>query len=296
MRPGEAGIEAAGSQSRTAVQSAGSGLTCGQLALQGAFERFSQASERLQAKYTLLLGETEDLRARLQEKDAEIARSARLAMLGETAAAIAHEVRNPLGSIKLFLSLLRQDVCDRPETLKLTDEIAKSISTLDNVVSNVLQFAKNKTPPFAPLNAHSIIQEQVSLVWPDREQGVQIVLDLKANPYVRGNECGLRQVFYNLLLNALQAVRYAGVIEVHSRDGGDGGFEAIIKDNGPGIEAGMEESIFEPFVSRRAGGTGLGLAIVKQIIEQHGGKIKVANQDGAIFTIWLPRKAEGRDR
>mgnify|MGYP000163471721 CR=1 FL=1 len=267
------------------------GSNAERVSLERAMQRFYAAGARLEAKYESLHREVEELRRRLREKDAEIARSARLAMLGETAAAIAHEVRNPLGSIKLFLSLLRQDVSDRAESLRLVDQINRSVLALDNVVNNILHFAKNRTLQFSPLNLHSLLQEQISMLLSGESKGLQVVLDLKGNPYVRASECGMRQVFYNILLNAAQAMCFQGTLIVRSSDLPDGGLELTIKDNGPGVREDILAKIFEPFVTTRPQGTGLGLAIARQIIEQHQGSIEVKNANGAVFILRLPRVA-----
>ena len=106
-------------------------------------ERFNESSSKLELRHSVLMKEIEDLREQLRKKDEEMKRSERLAMLGETAAALAHEVRNPLGAIALFVSMLKNDLSQYPQPLALVEEIEKSISSLDQVVSNVLHFAKN---------------------------------------------------------------------------------------------------------------------------------------------------------
>ena len=260
--------------------------------LQLAFKRFSEAGHRLEKKYELLRHEAEELRARLREKDAEIARTARLAMLGQTAAAIAHEVRNPLGSIKLFVSLLKQDLADRPDSLQIVDGINKSLATLDNVVANILQFSRQQKSSFAPVNIHSIIQEQAATLLPADRQSLSVRLDLQALPFISGNEHALRQVFCNLILNAFQAMRYSGNLSIRTWNADEGVFKAAVSDSGPGIPEHILCNIFEPFVTSKNEGTGLGLAIVKKILSEHHGHIEAANGEsgkGAVFTITLPR-------
>lgn len=242
----------------------------GAATLQLAFARFSEAGSRLEKRYSELSRETEELRRRLKEKDAEIERSAKLAMLGETAAAIAHEVRNPLGAIRLFTSLLRQDLRERPESLQLVDEIEKSLTVLDHSVENILQFARKQKPSFAPLNLHALIQEQSDLLLRAQKSELRIELELGANPYIRGNEHALRQVFYNLFLNAAQAMHWNGCIRIKSADQAPGSVSICIHDSGPGIAESVRTRLFEPFVTTRSEGTGLGLAIVRQILESHG--------------------------
>ncbi len=272
----------------------GTGLDAGtdRVSLQAAFLRFTEASRKLEDRYEALRNETEELRKRLREKDAEIARSARLAMLGETAAAIAHEVRNPLGSIKLFVSLLRQDLEGESSSLELLDGVDKSLCSIDNVVSNILQFARSQTPSMSPLNIHSIIQEQVKVLVPAGKTEVSVNLDLKGMPFVIGNEHGLRQVIYNLLLNSLQAMHYRGEIAISASSRPGGGIDVKVRDNGPGIPESYLATIFEPFVTSKNEGTGLGLAIVKKILAQHGAQIEARNEGGAMFTITFPQRVK----
>lgn len=265
--------------------------------LKDAFARFSEASERLEQKYQTLLEETKVLREALRQKDLEIKRQERLAMLGETAAAIAHEVRNPLGAIKLFISLLRQDVADKPESIKLVDQVDTSIAALDHVVSNILQFSKERKLTVTPVNVHSIIQEQL-LSFPRSESNqATFALELTAAPYLLGNEASLRQVFYNLFHNALQATSYQGHITIRTSERADSNLVITITDSGPGIPEDIQDKIFEPFVTSKNEGTGLGLAIVKQIVEQHGGMIDAANTgSGAMFQIVLPKNFKGEQQ
>ena len=258
------------------------------IALNEAFTRFSETSQRLQMKYEELVSETLTLRETLAEKEEEIKKRERLSMLGETAAALAHEVRNPLGAIKIFVSLLRSDCSDRPDSVQLIDQIDQSVNALDHVVSNILQFSKDRKLLFAPINLHSVIQEQL-LHFPRTEANQAVFeLVLRGSPYVLGAESALRQVLYNLILNSLQATSYKGSILITAQDTKNG-TRLVIRDNGPGIAPELLNSIFEPFVSSRNEGTGLGLSIVKQIIEQHSGRITASNDNGAVFTIDLPR-------
>ncbi len=256
--------------------------------LEQAFERFNEASKRLEVRYEALLKETEALREQVREKDLAIKRSEKLSMLGETAAAIAHEVRNPLGAMKLFVSLLQRDMADRPESSKLLSHIDQNISTLDHVVSNILQFAKKQTVSFSPVNLHSILREQVEHFRLGPVSSV-ITMDLEGEPFIMGSEHSLRQVFYNLLLNAQQATRYQGRITVISRRSGNGELELRVRDNGPGIDASVLQKVFDPFVTTKNEGTGLGLAVVRQIVEEHGGTITATNNGGAEFTIRFSR-------
>jgi two-component system sensor histidine kinase AtoS len=254
-------------------------------------ERFNESSERLELRYGALTTEVEELREQLQRKEEEIKRSERLAMLGETAAGLAHEVRNPLGAITLFLSMLKVDIEDRPQALELVEEIEKSISSLEHVVSNVLHFAKSTKVQRVPVNIHSVVREVCSHFSSLYAPPATIALVLKGDPFVLADDQALRQCLYNLMTNALQATGYRGAIqlEVAESCAGDS-LTIVVRDDGPGIPAELQSKIFEPFSSGRCGGTGLGLSIVRRIIEAHEGTIMVRNAPGAEFTIRLPRK------
>lgn len=256
-----------------------------------ALERFNESSSKLERQHSALIQEVEDLRAQLLRKDEEIKRSERLATLGETAAALAHEVRNPLGAITLFLSMLRNDVEDRPEAVNLVDEIEKSVASLDHVVSNVLHFAKNNSLRMAPLNLHSIVREVADHFSNLYAEMVEVVLDLSGNPYIVGDEQALRQCLYNFITNSLQAMEHNGRIEIYVCDCADGdGITLSVRDSGPGIPAEIMPELFEPFVSGRQEGTGLGLSIVRRLIDAHGGSISASNSPGATFVVNLPRR------
>lgn len=298
-----------------------------------AFERFSQASKRLEERYLELRAETDDLRSRLRVKEQQVKRSERLALLGETAAAIAHEVRNPLGAMKLFVSLLREDVVDRPTSLEIVMQLDKSIDGIEHVVANILRFSRDQKLEFSPLNLHALVQEQVDYQRlavagsasagnsaavianepaansANCQPAIQFEVEFQGLPFIIGNAEALRQLLSNLILNARQALRTSGLIRIEVADyvepaAGDGcsagaGFHGAaavrlsIRDNGPGITEELLERVFEPFVTTKNEGTGLGLAIVNQIVSQHGGTISVRNVPGAEFTIILPRVAQG---
>lgn len=264
-------------------------------ALSQAIERFSEASSRLEARYEALRHEAEELRRQLAEKDRELKRSEKLAVLGETAARFAHEVRNPLGAMRLFVSLLQRELNDRPQSLELLDQIGNSMTAVEHVVSNMLTFAKRAPRQFAPINLHAIILgEMAQFERAYAARGLKLRSELSGNPFLQGSEHELRQVLHNLLLNAAQATAYNGTIEVLARDCG-AQLELMIRDNGPGIPAALMENLFDPFITSKSDGTGLGLAIVRKIISEHQGDITVGNGAGACFTIVLPRSQKSTD-
>lgn len=262
-------------------------------ALLDVLRRFNESTEKLEAQHAFLIREVEDLREQLRVKDEEMKRAERLAMLGETAAGLAHEIRNPLGAITLFVSMLKADLSDRPESFDLVEQIEKSIKSLDGVVSNVLHFAKNQRLRCAPLNVHSVVQELVghfsSLYSPQSCFEVTVT----GNPFVFGDEQGIRQCLYNIVNNSLQAISYAGTVRVAVSDDSRGdGVMIVVSDDGPGIPTEIIGKLFQPFTSGRREGTGLGLSIVRRIVDAHGGEVSARNTPHAEFSIWLPRKAK----
>lgn len=262
--------------------------------LLGVIERFNESTAKLESRHVELLNEISELQEQLRQKDEEVKRSERLAMLGETAAGLAHEIRNPLGAITLFVSMLRRDLQDRPDSLELLDQVDRGIRSLDGVVSNVLHFAQSKRLRVSPVNVHSVVQELqqhfVSLYSPQCHFDVK----LSGNPFIKADEQGVRQCLYNIILNALQAVSFAGTITVVVADATDeDGVSIVIKDDGPGVPEQIMGRLFEPFTSGRREGTGLGLSIVRRIVEGHGGVVTVRNTPSAEFSIFLPRLGSG---
>jgi signal transduction histidine kinase len=261
--------------------------------LVGILERFNESTDRLETRHRELQGEIESLRSELRKKEAEIKQNARLAMLGETAAGLAHEIRNPLGAIALFVSMLKEDMSDRSDSLALLGEIEKSIKSLDAVVSNVLHFAQEKVGVAKVCNAHSIVQELVQHFSSLYSPQCAIEADLRGSPFYLGDEQGIRQALYNLIINALQAVSFAGCITIRAYDSEER-LVIEVQDDGPGVPEGIRENIFEPFTSGRSDGTGLGLSIVRRIVEAHRGEIALDDGIVTVFRIRLPKGSNQR--
>jgi signal transduction histidine kinase len=255
-------------------------------------ERFNESSSKLELQHTALMREVEDLREQLRVKDEEIKRSERLAVLGETAAALAHEVRNPLGAMSLFVSMLKGDLGERPQSIELVEEIEKSISSLNQVVSNVLHFAKHNKLNLSPTNLHSIVHEVGHHFTSLYGASAKLHVSVRGNPFIVADAQALRQCLYNLITNSLQITGFAGAIAITVSDNdAEGPVSMVVRDNGPGIAEQIIPRLFEPFASGRREGTGLGLSIVKRIVAAHGGEISARNTPGAEFTMVLPRRA-----
>jgi signal transduction histidine kinase len=193
--------------------------------------------------------------------------------------------------------MLKGDLADRPDSLHLVEQVEKGIRSLDGVVSNVLHFAQNKRLRVGPMNLHSVVQELhhhfASLYSP--QSSFEVVLT--GNPFIRGDEQGIRQCLYNIIINALQAVSFAGAISISVADDEEREVVRVeIEDDGPGISNEIMKRLFEPFASGRREGTGLGLSIVRRIVEAHGGTVRAENTPHARFTIEIPRNAKGETK
>ncbi len=137
--------------------------------------------------------------------------------------------------------------------------------------------------------AVALIQEQIGLVENLHKGKATVGAEVAGNAFIPGDEHGLRRAIYNLLLHGVEATKYTGTISVLCSDLDQSTLVVEMRDNGPGIPEKILPRIFEPFVTSKNEGTGLGLAIVKRIVTQHGGTIEARNDNGAVFTITLPR-------
>jgi two-component system sensor histidine kinase HydH len=243
-------------------------------ALLGAFEQFRRASERLEERYAVLKSETEQLRRQIREKDIAIKKAEKLATLGEAAAAIAHEVRNPLGAMKLLVSLIKEDVAGKPDTTVLVDQMGRSIESLEHVVTNILHFSAGKKLVLAPVNIHALVHECAEQLRAQSPHTLHVVTALEGNPFIRGAEHALRQIITNLCMNGVQAMKQHGTLTLVCKEVGDHTV-LTVRDTGPGFPAAVRERLFEPFVTTKNEGTGLGLAIVKKIVDEHGASISI---------------------
>jgi PAS domain S-box-containing protein len=226
-----------------------------------------------------------------REMQERLVESERLAAVGEMAAHVAHEIRNPLAGIRAGCEVLftRGDVAE--EAREIGHEVVHQIDRLNQTVSELLQFAAPRKIETAPEDLKPLIDRVVSQF---REhpasRGVSIERHaLEELPRARVDKRQLEQVFYNLLLNAAQAMRHAGSITISAAR--DGGFvEIAVRDTGPGLPAEARDRLFQPFFTTRTEGTGLGLAIVKKIVSAHGGAVEASNRPagGAEFRVRLP--------
>ena len=226
-------------------------------------------------------------------------RGERLSAMGEMAVELAHEIRNPLGSIELFASLLEKELPPEADSGRWAENIRIGSRSLNNIVSNMLHFANPLSPAFAEVDVHDVIEEVLRFMEPImRQREVNVAKHLTAvGPIVYGDRELLKQVMLNLVMNSMQAMPSRGTLAVGTRDvdqlpGGApcGGLEVRIQDSGVGIPPENLARVFDPFFTTNRNGTGLGLSVVHQIVDKHSGFIRVesAENAGTTFTIVLP--------
>lgn len=232
---------------------------------------------------------------RIKELEEQAARSTRLTAMGQMAASIAHEIRNPLGSIELFSSLLKKDLNDDKNKQLLTEHISTSVKRMNNIITNLLLFTKTQKISLKTLNLKRLIDETINYtidMAPDKKINVRRDYTI-SNAEIQGDPDLLKQVFLNLFLNSIQAVETIDKpkLEVNLSENNNKIF-VTIKDNGCGIPEDKIKSIFDPFFTLKDKGTGLGLSIAHNIIIAHNGTITVKSKQGkgAEFLIELPKK------
>ena len=233
----------------------------------------------------------------LQEQNKRVER---LSAMGEMAVELAHEIRNPLGSVELFASLLEKEVSG--DLKRWAENIRIGSQSLNNIVSNMLHFANPLSPAFTEVNVHSVIEDVIAFTNPIMSQRkVRILKDLKAErPVVRADAELLKQMMLNLIMNAMNAMPSEGSLMVQTRNAGQiedsvPGLELKIQDSGFGIPPENLDRIFDPFFTTNRKGTGLGLSVVHQIVEQHSGTIRVSSEIncGTTFIIGFGGKVSG---
>jgi len=263
-------------------------------------ESYNVLTERLTASQEALQGEVFELRRELAEKNRQLARKNRLEVLGEMAAGVAHEIRNPLGGMELYAGLIAREAPDGSKVSRWAGRIRQATADLSRIVGDILDF----TRPLRPSTRPGLLS-----------RGADAALDLAASaledssisverryaeeePPVEADMNLLQGAFLNIILNAVDAAGEGGrlVVETFAEqmDGRPAGAVSFT-DSGPGIDPDSLQRVFDPFFTLKEQGTGLGLAMVARIIEAHGGDVTAsgAKGEGAVFTVTIPAAAAG---
>jgi two-component system sensor histidine kinase FlrB len=258
------------------------------------FEVYSDTTERMQHAYDQLQSEVLRLRHELEQKNEQLERKSRLAALGEMAAGIAHEIRNPLGAVQLYASLLERDLESAPDQSQWARKISHGIRTVDQIVSDVMAFSQDQQCVVTSFHLADLLAEVLELIAPEERQKRRYIntRSIDKNFVMEGDVHLLRRVFLNLIRNAMDETEDRGQIDIEAEHLSEGEYAVriTVADSGPGIAPDVMEKMFNPFYTTKETGMGLGLAIVHRAIECQGGIITAANKrvGGALFTIQLP--------
>ncbi len=238
--------------------------------------------------------------------DEQIKRAAKLASLGEMASGIAHEIKNPLAGISSAVQILVAGLGDEDPKKKIMNEVLNQVNRLDRAVKDLLAYARPAPPKMAYDNINPVIEKALFFIQQLAVKGntkIEIHIDRKL-PKLMFDADQIQQVFINISINAIQAMKDGGDLKILSELISSGSPEMIpdilderkewikisFEDTGPGISDEDMSKIFNPFFTKKGKGTGLGLSISQRIIEEHGGKIIVSNREkkGSDFSIFLP--------
>jgi PAS domain S-box-containing protein len=215
----------------------------------------------------------------------------RLSSLGEMAAGIAHELRNPMGVIAGYTKILQKKV--DPSLQEIVDSISKEVSIMDRIISDFLSFARPTNINLYEINLAHLIEDCLNNIpgEKDSRKDITVISDLDGLPLIYGDELLLKQAFNNIIQNAIEAMPQGGELRLTYRMSHDN-VELLISDTGHGISPEIKDKIFLPFYSTKEKGTGLGLAIAQKVIISHRGDIGIDDSGkGTTFIIKLPLKA-----
>jgi len=258
--------------------------------LQTVLAAWHSATVRLEQTHEALRAEVQRLTHELEIKNRELARKNRLADLGQMASHIAHEVRNSLVPVTLYLSLLRRGVSADAGSRELVDKIAAGFTALDATVNDLLNFTADRDPRRQSIDLRGSLDELLASLKPQfTAQGIRARLDVAGGQTIVADRDMIRRAILNLLLNALDVMPDGGEIAITAESSAEG-LSIEVADSGPGLSLEARNRAFEPFFTTKSNGTGLGLAIVERIAVAHGGEIFASDGPlgGAAFTLRIP--------
>ena len=237
---------------------------------------------------------------KLRQMEEHLKRADRLAAVGKMAAGMAHEIRNPLASISGSIEMLQDDGEDSPQHQKLMGIILREVGRLNDLIEDFLLFARPTSAGKERIHLNGIVEEILRVFphSPECHSQIRCSTDFQEDIYIQGDSSQIKQIFWNLFINAAQAMPDGGEIQVAIRRhsallpflGEPEQVEIAVGDTGPGIEGEELGKIFDPFYTTKKKGTGLGLSVVHSIVENYGGKITVRSElgRGTTFSVFLP--------
>ncbi|RJP19423.1 MAG: sensor histidine kinase [Candidatus Omnitrophota bacterium] len=255
-------------------------------------ERFLRTETKLRRSYEELRVKTNEI---LKAED-QLRRTERIQALAELSAGIAHEIRTPLSSIKGAVEILASASLKPEQRLEFSQIVLKETKHLNRVVSEFLNFARPRIHQLSPCHVTEIIDSVLDLTAQQRQKHeIRVIRHYESDlPTIIFDTSQLKQVFANLITNAIQAMTEGGTLTISCRTINSKEMECLIEDSGPGIREKDLLRLFDPFFTTRVNGTGLGLSIVQKILSHHHGTINVANRNegGACFHIRFPVSEE----
>lgn len=257
-------------------------------------ESYNMLAERLTESQGALRAEVLELRKELALKNRQLARKNRLAVLGEMAAGVAHEIRNPLGGIELYAGLIRRESGGSPKVIRWAERIHQATSDLSHIVGDILDFTRPVKPRFTRVSLLKVAEAAVEMASGALEAaGVRVHFDVEGESLLAADAGLLQRALLNVVLNAAEAMGDGGRLRVRVVEDELAGRPARtirLRDTGCGIPEADLARVFDPFFTCKSGGTGLGLAMVARIVEAHHGAVIAANNPGggAVFSITIP--------
>lgn len=263
--------------------------------------------EKLKDEFGELAASFNEMAVSLQEQYAKLQQTERLAVVGELAAGMAHEIKNPMAGIKVSMEVLSQDSPLPPEDKEVLLQVINEIDRITAMLKGLLSYARPPKPKLISLDVNQLLESTIKAAQyslrspkykttpPDRQ--IQFVKEFHADlPPIIADPGQLQQIFLNLILNSIDAIfsvtRRQGLITIQTRQTSNDSVQISFADNGKGIDSKSLEQIFKPFFTTKSKGTGLGLAISKRLVEQHhGGTITVEKNpggEGVTFTLTFP--------
>ncbi len=251
---------------------------------------WESATQRLQSTHHTLRTEVRRLSDELEIKNRELARKNRLADLGQISAHVAHEVRNSLVPITLYVSLLQRRCRADAGVSEVLEKIDCGLLAMEATVNDLLHFSADRDPQRRSFDLRGLVDGVCESLAPQlAAQKISTEIDIAQTTQCFADPDMLRRLLLNLILNAIDVMPEGGELVV-TGEADAAGMELEVADSGPGVAESVKNKLFDPFFTTKSGGTGLGLSIVHRIAEAHGGSISVANcpEGGAAFTLRVP--------